>query len=102
MKKYLITGTDTDIGKTFVSLNLCKSLKKSGLNVGYFKPLQSGAYIKNNILMAPDIEEIKKQLLIPCGCSYLLKGEVSPYLASKLSNTDIDIEKIKNDIGSLN
>ena len=98
MKKYFITGIDTDIGKTFVSLNLCRSLKEKNINVGYFKPLQSGAYIENNILKAPDIEELKKYLSIPTGYSYLLKGEVSPYLASKLSNIKIDVNKIKNDI----
>lgn len=98
MKKYFVTGVDTDIGKTFISLLICKNLKEKNINVGYFKPLQSGAYLENGILKAPDVEEIKKQLSIPADYSYLLKGEVSPYLASKLSNIQIDIEKIKNDI----
>lgn len=98
MQKYFITGIDTDIGKTYVSLGVCKSLKEKNINVGYFKPLQSGAYIEQGILKAPDIEEIKKHLSIKTGYSYLLKGEVSPYLASKLSKVEIDMEKIKNDI----
>lgn len=98
MKQYFITGVDTDIGKTFVSLGLCKSLKEKNINVGYFKPLQSGAYIEENIAKAPDIEELKKYITIPFGYSYLLKGEVSPYLASKLNNIHIDTEKIKQDI----
>ncbi len=45
MEKYFITGIDTDIGKTFVSVGLCKSLKEKNKNVGYYKPLQSGAYL---------------------------------------------------------
>ena len=98
MEKYFITGIDTDIGKTFVSVSLCNCLKEKNINVGYFKPLQSGAYNENSTLKAPDIEELKKYLSIPAGYSYLLKGEVSPYLSSKLNNINIDIEKIKNDI----
>ncbi len=98
MKKYFITGIDTDIGKTFISLKICKNLKKKNINTGYFKPLQSGAYEKDGILKAPDVEEIKKQLSIPAEYSYLLKGEVSPYLASKINNIEINIEKIKKDI----
>ena len=98
MEKYFITGIDTDIGKTFVSVALCKSLKEKNINVGYFKPLQSGAYFEKESLKAPDIEELKKYLTIPSGYSYLLKGEVSPYLASKLAGINIDIEKIKKDI----
>lgn len=98
MKKYFITGIDTDIGKTFISFKICKSLKKKNKITGYFKPLQSGAYEEGGILKAPDVEEIKKQLSIPAKYSYLLEGEVSPYLASKLNNIKIDIEKIKKDI----
>ncbi|MBR2068902.1 MAG: dethiobiotin synthase [Candidatus Gastranaerophilales bacterium] len=98
MKKYFITGIDTDIGKTFVSIGLCQSFKEKNINVGYFKPLQSGAYLENGILKAPDIEELKKYLSIPHGFSYLLKGEVSPYLASKINSIKIDTEKIKKDI----
>jgi len=98
MKKYFITGIDTDIGKTFVSVGLCKSLKDKKCNIGYYKPLQSGAYKENGVLKAPDIEELKKYLSIPFGYSYLLEGEVSPYLASKLAKIKIDINKIKDDI----
>ncbi len=98
MKKYFITGIDTDIGKTFVSLGICKSLQEKNINTGYFKPLQSGAYIENGVLKAPDIEELKKYIDIKTGYSYLLEGEVSPYLASKLSNININLEKIENDI----
>ena len=98
MKKYFITGTDTDIGKTFVSCVLCKCIAQKGYKVGYYKPLQSGAYLENGILKAPDIEFIKKYISIPCGYSYLLEGEVSPYLAAKLAKKEININKIQNDI----
>ena len=97
MNKYFITGTDTDIGKTFISYLICKNLIKKNLKAGYFKPLQSGAYLENDEFKAPDVEEIKK-LSIPTGFSYLLKGEVSPYLASKINNVEINFEKIKKDI----
>ena len=97
-KKIFITGVDTDIGKTFVSLGFCLALKEKNVNVGYFKPFQSGAYIENGELKAPDVVEILKHINIPCSYSYLLKGEVSPYLASKSANIEIDIKKALNDI----
>ena len=93
-----ITGIDTDIGKTFVSIALCNFFKKQGKKVGYYKPFQSGAYKENGISKAPDVVEIEKKLDIKTGFSYLLEGEVSPYLASKLANISIDIKKVKNDI----
>lgn len=94
-KSIFITGVDTDIGKTFVSVGLCLAFENAGLRVGYFKPFQSGA--KNDT--APDIEEIKKyQSSIKTKYSYLLEGEVSPHLASILNDTNIDINKVKIDL----
>lgn len=98
MEKYFITGIDTDIGKTFVSLGLCLNLVQKNYKTGYFKPFQSGAYLENGILMAPDVCTINKYLKIPSKYSYLLEGEVSPYLASKLNNTNVDINKVIKDI----
>ena len=98
MNKIFITGVDTDIGKTFVSLGICTALKAKGAKVGYFKPFQSGAYIENGELKAPDVVEILKHINIPSDYSYLLKGEVSPYLASLNSNVEIDLERALKDI----
>lgn len=42
MKGYFITGTDTDIGKTYVSRLIVRSLLTQGKKVAYFKPVQSG------------------------------------------------------------
>ena len=98
MKSIFITGVDTDIGKTFVSIGLCLAAYNSGLKVGYFKPFQSGAYEIDAKLIAPDIDELKKYSNeIPACYSYLFKGEVSPHLASIIENVNVDINKVKND-----
>lgn len=93
-----ITGTDTDIGKTFISIGLCLALENKGLKVGYFKPFQSGAYKKEGKLLAPDVEELKKYSNIKTKYSYLFEGEVSPHLASVLSDIKVDMKKVKNDL----
>lgn len=95
-KSIFITGCDTDIGKTFVSVLLCLSLKEKGYKTGYFKPFQSGAYEKDGVLMAPDVEELKKHD-IQTKYSYLFKGEVSPHLASILDDVEVDMEKVRDD-----
>ena len=98
MKTIFITGVDTDIGKTFVSLGLALSFENKGLKVGYFKPFQSGAYEKEGVLVAPDPNEFKKYSNILTKYSYLFKGEVSPHLASVLDNVEVDINKVKSDL----
>jgi len=98
LKKFFITGVDTDIGKTFVSMGICAKLSLDS-KTGYYKPFQSGAYKENNDLMAPDVVEIKKYIPdIKMGYSYLLEGEVSPYMASNMKDMPIDINKTVSDI----
>ena len=36
MKSLFVTATDTDIGKTYVCAGIAHSLKKSGIDVGWF------------------------------------------------------------------
>lgn len=38
-----VTGTDTDVGKTFVSNLICRHYREIGVNVGAYKPACSGA-----------------------------------------------------------
>ncbi|RJX22589.1 MAG: dethiobiotin synthase [Desulforudis sp.] len=43
LKGFFVTGTDTGVGKTLVAGALAAALRTAGLNVGVFKPVQSGA-----------------------------------------------------------
>ena len=96
--EYFITGTDTDIGKTFVTKGLALKFLNKNKKVGVYKPLQSGAIKTQDGFLAPDIETVKKiSEKINLKYSYLLEGEVSPALAARLANVKIDIEKIKKD-----
>ena len=47
MKSLLVTGTDTDVGKTWISCLILKQLIKDGLRVGAYKPVCSGAQVSN-------------------------------------------------------
>ncbi|CAM3973217.1 dethiobiotin synthase [Alicyclobacillus pomorum] len=42
MKGFFITATDTEIGKTLVAGGICGALRARGMDVGVFKPVQSG------------------------------------------------------------
>jgi len=101
-KSLFITGTDTDVGKSVMTLALALALEKAGYRVGVFKPLQSGAYVEKGKLTAPDLalmQNFSKTIL--CGCSYLLQGECSPALAMKLAGTAFFMEKIRKDFAEL-
>lgn len=41
MPQFLITGTDTGVGKTFITYNIALALRKRGINVKCFKPVET-------------------------------------------------------------
>ncbi|MEF9933252.1 MAG: dethiobiotin synthase [Cetobacterium sp.] len=96
-KGYFIIGTDTDIGKTYISSLLFKSL--FFLNPGYYKPIQTGCYMEdgNFIALDPkslcDFNDIKYDKNMS---TYLFENPVSPHLASEKENINIDPAIIKD------
>lgn len=97
-KGIFIAGTDTDVGKTFITAGLNYSFRKANYKCCSYKPVQSGGIKKNTSFIPGDIEFIKK--LIPIdepyekmNC-YCLKEEVSPHLAAELEGVEIDTKKI--------
>ena len=99
-KGIFIIGTDTDVGKTFVTGGIVYKLINNGYNVLPFKPIQSGGILENETLIAPDIKYIKEICNLKNDYSemntYCLKEEVSPHLAARLENINVSKEKIIN------
>ena len=103
MKKALfITGTGTDIGKTYVTGLIVKKLRDAGLNAGYYKAALSGAEPDANGTLQPgdaiyvnrvaNIGEKTENLV-----SYVYKEAVSPHLAAKINDQPIDFAKVTVD-----
>lgn len=102
-KNIFITATGTDIGKTYISALIVKSLREDGYNCGYFKPVMSGVKEKNGILIESDCNFVVNTADIPTtpnDCvSYWWKEAVSPHLAAK--NSNVRISKILEDFNNI-
>lgn len=48
MKKLFVTGTDTDVGKTYISSLILRHLVSAGFRMGAYKPVCSGATSDGN------------------------------------------------------
>ncbi|MDX1957712.1 MAG: dethiobiotin synthase [Leptospiraceae bacterium] len=96
--KVFITGTGTNVGKTFLSaLIMCKYGKKFKLK--YSKPIQTGDIESNDkdfVQKYSALEDTSFHDTI-----YSFSTPVSPHLASELESRDIDIEFLKERISSL-
>ncbi len=88
-----IIGTDTDVGKTFVSAAVAYILNKNGRDVAYYKPVQSGIELEDGSPALTDTDFIGHTSLLPpdrIHCSYGFKSPVSPHLASEQEHITID------------
>lgn len=95
-KHYFITGTDTGIGKTYVTRQLMQQKKLQGKTVLGLKPVASGmtdgrnedamVFIKENSLMLP------YELINP----FCFTEPVSPHIAARLENTVLSAQGIVN------
>ena len=59
MKSIFISGTDTDVGKTYITAGLAVTLRKMGLDVGVMKPFAAGTAQKKGF-KSEDIEILSK------------------------------------------
>jgi dethiobiotin synthetase len=104
-KGIFITGTDTDVGKTYISAMIMKKLIKNNINSTYFKAALSGAEEINNKLIPGDAKYVCDISGIDSNydeiVSYIFKTPVSPHLASVIEGKEIKLEKIKHDFDYL-
>ncbi|MDZ5762645.1 ATP-dependent dethiobiotin synthetase BioD [Candidatus Cyrtobacter comes] len=77
-----VTGTDTGVGKTFVSGLLCMRFGYT-----YFKPIQTGAELDSKV-----VQEVFDVNIYPE--VYRYSAPLSPHIAAAMENDEIDINKI--------
>jgi len=86
MKSLFITGTDTDVGKTYVTAGLTVTLRKMGIDVGIMKPLAAGSPQKKGF-KSEDVEILSRAAQISDPENLMnpqfFKMSASPYTASK-------------------
>ena len=96
-KSIFITGTGTDIGKTYVSALIMKQMINENMNACYFKPVLSGAEKRQGRIYAGDIEYVKeisslKEDTNNMG-SFIYEYPASPHLSARLENKSFNMEK---------
>lgn len=93
-KGILITGTDTDVGKTFVACLIAKELRESGAKVGVMKPAESDCTDnrpKDSLaLKVASGTETSIDIINP----YRFKEAISPNVAAHREGIEIDIDHL--------
>lgn len=98
-----MTGTDTGVGKTWVSACLAEEWTRAGHRVAALKAAESGCRVTREGLVGEDDE----RLFLAAGawqperCRYLFKPEVAPGVAADDLGTTIDFEVITRQVDGL-
>ena len=100
-KALFITGTGTDIGKTYVTGLIVKKLHDAGLRAGYYKAALSGAEtLADGTLLPGDalhVAQIAGLAAEDASVSYIYRDAVSPHLAAQIENRPMDFDKVEQD-----
>ncbi len=84
-----VTGTDTEVGKTLVTLGIAAKLKTEGINTGVMKPIQCGGddsrFLKKSLGLKDSLKDIN-----PC----YAKASLSPNISFTRENKAINISGI--------
>lgn len=97
-----LTGTDTEIGKTFVTAGLAVTMQSLGYSTCVYKPVQSGAVGEIGSLQAPDLLYVNNlDPYVKTRATYLLKEPLAPSVAAEIDKVVIDKNAIVNDYNEL-
>jgi len=95
---YFITGTDTDSGKTVVTLGLMAQLQSRGLRVVGMKPVAAGAEQTSDGLRNGDALQLQAQASRAIAYwqinPYCFKPPIAPHLAAEQAGRTIDLPRI--------
>lgn len=98
MKRWFITGTDTEIGKTWVASALIRHLVTAGYRVAGMKPVASGCEVTDQGLRNDDalrlIAESNVNLPYALVNPFAYEPAIAPHIAARAAERPIDIKKI--------
>ncbi len=97
---FFITGTDTDSGKTVVTLGLMQLLQNRGFRVAGMKPVAAGAEQTSEGWRNSDALQLQAQStgLIDYATlnPYLFEPPIAPHLAARQAGVAIDFSRIRH------
>jgi len=93
-----ITGTDTGVGKTYVTCGLAALLGESGYRVGVMKPAETGCDGGDGKLVPQDALALKAaagcDLSLEKICPYSFREPLAPSVAAEREGRRIDVERL--------
>ena len=98
-KGLFITGTDTDVGKTYIGSQIVSLLHKAGVSVVPRKPIESGCNHVKGELQPADANQyhhaVNGNIPLADICPFRFEPAISPQRAARLINQPIKSNEVK-------
>jgi dethiobiotin synthetase len=93
MRAFLVTGTDTGVGKTVVTGGIAAALARRGLDVGVMKPFASGARRVGGALVSDDARFLRRAAGVRDSLDLInpvcLRPPLAPEMAAEVAKKSI-------------
>ncbi len=97
-RRLFITGTDTGVGKTRVTVALAAALRRAGLRVAAMKPVETGCATRDGALVPDDAGRLaaacSRPLDLDLVCPLRLAVPASPAAAAANAGITLDLERL--------
>lgn len=97
-----ITGTDTEVGKTYVAALIVKQLVAAGHRVGVYKPVASDCIADGRQLVSEDAvalwEAAGRPLNLDAVCPNRYQAPLAPHLAARSEGRELDAQALRRGI----
>jgi dethiobiotin synthetase len=95
-----VTGTDTDVGKTYIAALIARQLRETGRRVGVYKPVASGCRRDGDRLVSDDAAQLWEAAGRPGTveevCPQCYESPVAPNVAARMERRPIDEPRLRH------
>ena len=105
-KNLFVTGTGTDVGKTYVTGLIVKKLRETGYRPAYYKAGMSGNLRRADGSLIPGDADFVRTMAgleqpLETMCPYVYEHAVSPHLAARMEGGPVELDVVKNGFDAL-
>lgn len=94
-----VTGSDTEVGKTYVASLIVKQLTEAGLKVGVYKPVASDCVSDGRQLISEDAvalwEAAGRPLSLEAVCPQRFQAPLAPHLSARNAGRELDTQLLR-------
>lgn len=102
---FLVTGTDTGVGKTYVSLRILEQLRRSGVLAGVMKPVETGCTRVGDALRPEDAEKLRLGARVNDPLAWInpirFEAPLAPFAAARREGASVDLGLLRRAFDAL-